>query len=119
MIQKSGSIDWWTIDRFSSRSLVEVYSRLTQPQYGLNPKMSEKMNHPGRTYSPYQQLSASVVYQLIKVIIINTQNFAWVNYPYLFAFSFCQNPGLALPLIALQYNEVVLRMEFNPLTDFL
>ena len=38
---------------------LEVYSRLTQPQYGLNPNMSEKMNHPERIYSPYQQLSAS------------------------------------------------------------
>ena len=30
-----------------------------------------------------------------------------------FQFSFCRNPGLALPLIALQYHEVELIVEFN------
>ena len=28
-------------------------------------------------------------------------------------FSFCRNPGLALPLVALQYHEVELLIEFN------
>ena len=32
-------------------------------------------------------------------------------------FSFCRNPGLALPLIALQYHEVELIIEFNRATD--
>jgi len=30
---------------------------------------------------------------------------------------FCQNPGLALPLIALQYTDVEFVIEFNPLND--
>jgi hypothetical protein len=30
-------------------------------------------------------------------------------------FWFCRNPGLALPLIALQYHEVKVNIEFNPL----
>lgn len=34
-----------------------------------------------------------------------------------FNFWFCQNPGLALPLIALQYTEVIFTLEFNPLND--
>jgi hypothetical protein len=34
-----------------------------------------------------------------------------------FQFSFCRNPGLALPLIALQYHEVELIVEFNPKTS--
>ena len=34
-------------------------------------------------------------------------------------FFFCENPGLALPLIALQYNEVVLHFEFRDLTHFM
>ena len=29
-------------------------------------------------------------------------------------FWFCRNPGLALPLIALQYHEVKINVEFNP-----
>ena len=31
-------------------------------------------------------------------------------------FWFCRNPGLALPLIALQYHEVKVNMEFNALS---
>ncbi|MEW5315082.1 MAG: hypothetical protein WDW38_006534 [Sanguina aurantia] len=32
-------------------------------------------------------------------------------------FWFCRNPGLALPLIALQYHEVKINIEFAPVTD--
>lgn len=32
-------------------------------------------------------------------------------------FWFCENPGLALPLVALQYDEVYFYIEFNPLND--
>ena len=32
-------------------------------------------------------------------------------------FWFCRNPGLALPLIALQYHEVKINIEFRPLAD--
>jgi hypothetical protein len=38
-----------------------------------------------------------------------------VNVPLLF--SFCRNPGLALPLIALQYHEVELRFELSTLAE--
>lgn len=33
-------------------------------------------------------------------------------------FWFCRNPGLALPLIALQYVEVFIQMEINPTNDW-
>tara|TARA_B100001115_G_scaffold184268_1_gene186003 strand:+ start:3449 stop:4801 length:1353 start_codon:yes stop_codon:yes gene_type:complete len=97
---------------------LEVYSRLTQPQYGLNPNMSEKMNHPDRICTPYQQLSASGGVSANKDGS-KYQKFRLGKLSVPLAFSFCQNPGLALPLIALQYNEVVLHMEFNPLTNFM
>jgi hypothetical protein len=32
-------------------------------------------------------------------------------------FWFCRNPGLALPLIALQYHEVKINIEFRPVSD--
>jgi hypothetical protein len=32
-------------------------------------------------------------------------------------FWFCKNPGLAIPLISLQYTEIYLNFEFNPLND--
>jgi len=32
-------------------------------------------------------------------------------------FWFCKNPGLSLPLIALQYHDIYLRIELRPLTD--
>jgi len=34
-------------------------------------------------------------------------------------FWFCRNPGLALPLIALQYHEVKVNLEFRPYTDMI
>jgi hypothetical protein len=34
-------------------------------------------------------------------------------------FWFCRNPGLALPLIALQYHEVKINIEFRPLSELL
>jgi hypothetical protein len=34
-------------------------------------------------------------------------------------FWFCRNPGLALPLIALQYHEVKVNVEFRPYTDMI
>lgn len=34
-----------------------------------------------------------------------------------FNFWFCQNPGLALPLLALQYTDVYFTLEFNPLNE--
>ena len=32
-------------------------------------------------------------------------------------FWFCNNPGLAIPLISLQYNELYIHVEFNPLNN--
>ena len=32
-------------------------------------------------------------------------------------FWFCNNPGLSIPLIALQYNELIVQIEFNKLND--
>jgi hypothetical protein len=34
-------------------------------------------------------------------------------------FWFCRNPGLALPLIALQYHEVKVNFEFTDLKDLM
>lgn len=33
-------------------------------------------------------------------------------------FWFCNNPGLAIPLVALQYTEIFIDIEFNPLNHF-
>ena len=32
-------------------------------------------------------------------------------------FWFCSNPGLAIPLVSLQYNELFIHVEFNPLNE--
>ena len=34
-------------------------------------------------------------------------------------FWFCRNPGLALPLIALQYHEVKINIDFRPIGECL
>ena len=49
-----------------------------------------------------------------------TQNDAAAQNVYVpLEFWFCRNPGLALPLIALQYHEVKINLEFRPYTDMI
>ena len=40
-------------------------------------------------------------------------------YTFLFQFWYCRNPGLALPLIALQYHEVKINLDIRPIDECL
>ena len=42
---------------------------------------------------------------------LGAPNYAWIP----LQFWFCRNPGLAIPLIALQYHDVILYIQFNPI----
>ena len=111
---------------------MEVYSRLNYKQSGRSYPVTQKMNGVDHTcdsqqsstyiegdkiykYSNYQRMSfAGGVSGNPKGEDINIGR---ISIP--LQFWFCKNIGLALPLVALQYNEVVVNIKFNSLTDFM
>tara|TARA_B110001469_G_scaffold115271_1_gene119729 strand:+ start:796 stop:2154 length:1359 start_codon:yes stop_codon:yes gene_type:complete len=87
---------------------MEVYSRLIYNQQNDQQPIETKMNK--KNYSGYQKNSCA------GGVIGTTDNpvtLGKISIP--LQFWFCRNPGLALPLIALQYNEVILQVNFNSL----
>ena len=46
-----------------------------------------------------------------------TSNY-WIYFFCTFTILVCRNPGLALPLIALQYHEVKLKIEFSNINEY-
>jgi len=111
---------------------MEVYSRLNYKQSGRSYPITHKMNGVDHTcdsrestthiegddiykYSNYQRMSsAGGVSGNPKGKGINIGR---ISIP--LQFWFCKNIGLALPLVALQYNEVVVNIKFNSLSDFM
>jgi hypothetical protein len=100
---------------------MEVYSRLNYKQSGETHKVSHKMNgykSEGEVhkYSNYQRMSfaGGVSGNPDKKATVNLGR---ISIP--LQFWFCKNIGLALPLVALQYNEVVVNIKFNSLSDFM
>lgn len=89
---------------------MEVYSRLNT-QYKTSIDINDYLFD--KNISSYQQLSCScgmIGKKTDKII-------GKISIP--FNFWFCKNPGLALPLIALQYNEVNLNIRLNQTIDLL
>ena len=110
---------------------MEIYSRLNYKQSGRSYPVTQKMNGVDHTcdsqqsiyidgdkiykYSNYQRMSFSGgVSGNPKSDPINIGR---ISIP--LQFWFCKNIGLALPLIALQYNEVVVNIKFNSLNKFM
>ena len=94
-----------TIDRQDGR-FMQMYSDLTEPNPSGNPcgvckhqKLSGIGANTINTETDSTELSTSVKMDM--------------DYWIPFKFWFCRNPGLFLPLIALQYHEVKLRIELN------
>ena len=106
---------------------LDINARLRYPQYSSNLHITNQMCGKEESvyhlYNNYQKCSASSgVYSNTfsdetKVFTYKKINIGRLSIP--FQFSFCQNPGLALPLIALQYNEVVIHIDFKDLTGFM
>ena len=110
---------------------MEIYSRLNYKQSGRSYPVTQKMNGVDHTcdsqqsiyidgdkiykYSNYQRMSFSGgVSGNPKSDPINIGR---ISIP--LQFWFCKNIGLSLPLIALQYNEVVVNIKFNSLNKFM
>ena len=100
------------IDKHYGRWL-QIYADLTEfNPTGACPKATGGTTRPG-------QASGSTLYQKMTGtgggadgIDMSTAS-GGENYFIPLQFWFCRNPGLALPLIALQYHEVKIQMEFN------
>ena len=68
--------------------------------------------HYGRWMAVWCELSHTTSkYEQLDRLITTTGKNTWVP----LQFSFCRNPGLAIPLIALQYHEVKLNIKFETL----
>ena len=78
---------------------VEIGGQLIDRQYGLWMKIWNELTLPANQYAKWQSLTADA-------------NSAEQRYVPL-DFWFCRNIGLALPLIALQYHEVKINIEFG------
>ena len=73
---------------------------LTDPLFEANDLPCVTNNVSGQVGAPRQSLPATTLYVPLQ-------------------FWFCRNPGLALPLIALQYHEVKINLEIQPLSSCL
>ena len=77
---------------------LEIWNELTQTaekKYGYSEMIGEKFDNAG---VPVESAAARTVYIPLQ-------------------FWFCRNPGLALPLIALQYHEVKFNVSFKPVAQ--
>lgn len=110
---------------------MDINARLRYPQYSQNSMITNEMcgskDDTNHLYNNYQKCSASSgvysnSYKDKNEDIINEIEYSQVTIGKLsvpLQFFFCENPGLALPLIALQYNEVVLHFELRDLNHFM
>ena len=93
------------IDR-QSGEWMEVYSELTEPDpSGRIIKQTKPPSTTEGTGSKFQLMSGCGG-------VISTVN-SFYRHLVPFRFWFCRNPGLALPLIALQYHEVKINLSFK------
>ena len=109
------------IDR-QSGAFLEIYSELNEPQNNLNLPIN-KVNGSNTLFnSQFQYLSCAGGLSLKNASQSSTYN--WNNYVrdreniYVpLRFWFCNDVGLSLPLIALQYNEVLINIKFTDLGE--
>jgi len=64
------------------------------------------------TYEEYTKLKRMINASLVSNLTTEHRNIYKLYIP--LQFWFCKNPGLALPLIALQFNEIKVNISFNP-----
>ena len=99
------------IDRHYGHWL-EVYANLTEPHNGTSrARVTYPKNNSGDLIqgSKFQNMSWMGGVEGYRLIAGTTTPYAYVP----FRFWFCRHPGLALPLIALQYHEVKVRVKFQ------
>ena len=73
---------------------------LTDPEFAAVDSPCATEDVPGNTCAPRRALPETTLYVPLQ-------------------FWFCRNPGLAIPLIALQYHEVKINLELNPIDQCL
>ena len=78
---------------------VEIGGQLIDRQYGLWMKIWNELTLPANQYAKWQSLTADATSAEQRYVPLD--------------FWFCRNIGLALPLIALQYHEVKINIEFG------
>ena len=100
---------------------IEIGGQIIDQQYGEWIHIWNELSQSSSKQSGYANLVGNVP-RLTQVIQGNTLNNESNSIPehtlYIpLQFWFCKNPGLALPLIALQYNDVKIGIEFKEVTQ--
>ena len=96
---------------------IEIGGQLIDRQYGDWMNIWSELTVPAGKRDGYDDMVGNKVTTTAK---LQTGAIAFTSTPRLYVplqFWFNRNPGLALPLIALQYHEVKLNLELRPLTD--
>ena len=95
-----------TMSAEQQRGLYKMLGHTTQLTYITDPAFADingpcaSTTGPGQVCAPRKALPETTLYIPLQ-------------------FWFCQNPGLALPLIALQYHEVKINIDFRPIGECL
>ena len=99
-------------DRLISKVEVEIGGQMIDRHYEEWLKVWAELSTPESKASGYKYLTGGFTNKLMTQPITNQQS---IMVP--LQFWFCRNPGLALPLIALQYHEVKLKFTWGIATD--
>jgi hypothetical protein len=119
---KAGIVRWcnWVGEKLVNYAEIEIGGQRIDKHFGEWLHIWNQLtNKPGHEYS-YQRMVGNIP-SLTKNIAQSGESTS-INEQRLYIplqFWFCRNPGLALPLIALQYHEVKINIEFEELKNLL
>ena len=94
---------------------IEIGGQLIDRQYGEWMNIWTELTMPAGKRAGYDNMVGNNLAGTTQAIVSNYEKDIRLYVP--FQFWFNRNPGLALPLIALQYHEVKLNLELNSITS--
>ena len=92
---------------------VEIGGQTIDKHYSEWLEIYSELNYDDAHYRSFKRM----VGKYASDVSLETNALAERTYYVPLQFWFCRNPGLALPLIALQYHEVKMNFEFRPLAE--
>jgi hypothetical protein len=92
---------------------MEVWAELTEPNATGQPALTSKLGNASVTADDTIDHTGTLFQRMSGAGGVTAGTMVSATYHVPLQFSFCRNPGLALPLIALQYHEVKLNIAFN------
>ena len=102
-----------------SQAEIEIGGQLIDRQYGDWMNIWTELTIPAGKHDGYDNMVGNAVATGSEQDGVLSNNTATYRLYVPFQFWFNRNPGLALPLIALQYHEVKLNLTLRPITDLI